>query len=204
MAQSYWFHFNSIERAYGLINIARPALNFNISIKMQPVRSILYFYGMHKACILLGSNMGRRKDFLRRAKQMIGAEVGGISKESGVYETAAWGKTDQQAFLNQVILVETKLLPDALMQTLLKIEQELGRIRTQKFGPRTIDLDILFYDDLVLKTKLVTIPHPAIQERRFVLVPLVELSPRKIHPVYHQTVATLLRNCTDELAVKKL
>ena len=159
---------------------------------------------MHKAYILLGSNMGKRKEFLARAKKWMGAEAGIILEESSIYETAAWGNTDQQAFLNQVIILQTKHLPDELMQTLLHIEQQLGRIRTQKFGPRTIDLDILFYDGLVIKTKLVTIPHPAIQERRFVLVPLAELSPRKIHPVYRQSIAKLLQNCTDELAVKKL
>jgi 2-amino-4-hydroxy-6-hydroxymethyldihydropteridine diphosphokinase len=90
------------------------------------------------------------------------------------------------------------------MQQLLHIEEQLGRIRTKKFGPRTIDLDILFYDAMVVKSKWVTIPHPAIQDRRFVLVPLEELSPRKIHPVYKQTVLTLLKNCPDTLAVKKL
>lgn len=148
--------------------------------------------------------MGRRKEFLDRAKKLMGADAGTILEESSIYKTAAWGNTDQQAFLNQVIILQTKLSPDELMQALLHIEQQLGRIRTQKFGPRTIDLDILFYDGLVIKTKLVTIPHPAIQERRFVLVPLAELSPRKIHPVYRQSITTLLQNCTDELAVKKL
>jgi 2-amino-4-hydroxy-6-hydroxymethyldihydropteridine diphosphokinase len=159
---------------------------------------------MHKVFILLGSNMGKRKTFLSKAKQLIVAEAGIITAESSIYETAAWGNTNQQAFLNQVVVIKTKLEPDALMQTLLKIEEQLGRIRTKKFGPRTIDLDILFYDTLVVKTKQVTIPHPAIQDRRFVLVPLAELSPRKIHAVYKQTVTSLLKNCSDNLAVKKL
>lgn len=159
---------------------------------------------MHKAFILLGSNMGKRITFLSKAKQLIIEEAGTITAQSSIYQTAAWGNTNQQAFLNQVIVINTKQEPDALMQTLLNIEQQLGRIRTQKFGPRTIDLDILFYDALVTKTKRVTIPHPAIQDRRFVLVPLAELSPRKIHPVYKQTVSSLLKNCSDNLAVKKL
>jgi 2-amino-4-hydroxy-6-hydroxymethyldihydropteridine diphosphokinase len=158
---------------------------------------------MHKAYILLGSNMGRRKDFLNKAKGFIEKEAGVITKQSSIYQTAAWGNTNQQAFLNQIIIIKTKLEPDALMQTLLNIEEQLGRIRTKKFGPRTIDLDILFYDALVAKTKRVTIPHPAIQDRRFVLVPLTEVSPRKIHPVYKQPVARLLKNCSDDLAVKK-
>ncbi|MBX9785600.1 MAG: 2-amino-4-hydroxy-6-hydroxymethyldihydropteridine diphosphokinase [Chitinophagaceae bacterium] len=159
---------------------------------------------MHNVFILLGSNMGKRKNFLSKAKLLIAKEAGTIARQSSIYETAAWGNTSQQAFLNQVIILKTKLQPDALMQTLLNIEEQLGRIRTQKFGPRTIDLDILFYDTLVVKTNLVTIPHPAIQYRRFVLVPLVELSPRKIHPVYEQTVTSLLKKCSDHLAVKQL
>lgn len=156
---------------------------------------------MHKAYILLGSNRGRRKDYLNKAKRLVQTYAGTILKESSIYETAAWGKTDQKAFLNQVIVITTDLVAEKLMQSLLDIEQQLGRIRTEKFGPRTIDLDILFFDDLVMKSKLVTLPHPAIQDRRFVLVPLAELSPRKVHPVYKQTISSLLKKCTDTLAV---
>jgi 2-amino-4-hydroxy-6-hydroxymethyldihydropteridine diphosphokinase len=156
---------------------------------------------MHKAYILLGSNRGRRRDYLNKAKRMVAANSGIILKESSIYETAAWGKTDQKAFLNQVIVITTDLAAEKLMQSLLDIEQQLGRIRTEKFGPRTIDLDILFFDELVMKSKLVTLPHPAIQDRRFVLVPLAELSPKKMHPVYKQTVTSLLKKCTDTLAV---
>lgn len=156
---------------------------------------------MHKAYILLGSNRGRRKDYLKKAKRLVAANSGAILKESSIYETAAWGKTDQKAFLNQVIVITTDLAAEKLMQSLLDIEQQLGRIRTEKFGPRTIDLDILFFDELVMKSKLVTLPHPAIQDRRFVLVPLAELSPRKVHPVYKQTISSLLKKCTDTLAV---
>jgi 2-amino-4-hydroxy-6-hydroxymethyldihydropteridine diphosphokinase len=159
---------------------------------------------MHKVYILLGSNMGKRKSFLSRARQLIAAQAGVIVTESSIYETAAWGNINQQAFLNQIIIIKSRLGADVLMQTLLNIEKELGRTRTKKFGPRTIDLDILFFDDLVMKTPLVTIPHPAIQERKFVLIPLAELSPRKIHPVYQQTVTRLLKNCADILAVKQL
>ncbi|XVJ64783.1 MAG: 2-amino-4-hydroxy-6-hydroxymethyldihydropteridine diphosphokinase [Lacibacter sp.] len=156
---------------------------------------------MHKAYILLGSNRGRRKDYLKKAKRLVAANSGAILKESSIYETAAWGKTDQKAFLNQVIVITTDLAAEKLMESLLDIEQQLGRIRIEKFGPRTIDLDILFFDDLVMKSKLVTLPHPAIQDRRFVLVPLAELSPRKVHPVYKQTISSLLKKCTDTLAV---
>ncbi len=167
---------------------------------------ICYFYNMqlHKAYILLGSNIGRRKDFLTRAIQHITKHCGAVLQSSSLYETAAWGNTSQRAFLNQVILIETALHQDELMRTLLRIELELGRIRKEKLAPRTIDLDILFFDTLILHSKLITVPHPAIQDRRFVLVPMAEIAPDFIHPVYHQTISTLLKACTDPLAVKKI
>lgn len=120
-----------------------------------------------------------------------------------MYETAAWGNTKQAAFLNQVISIRTNLPPDDLMKKLLEIEQKLGRLRTEKYGPRTIDLDILFYDALIYHSAIVTLPHPAIQDRKFVLIPLAELSPGKIHPVYKKTIRTLLNECADQLAVIK-
>ncbi len=158
----------------------------------------------HKAFILLGSNQGQRKQFLSKAKKEITEQCGIISKESSVYETAAWGNTKQAAFLNQVVVISTQLLPNELMKTLLQIEAALGRVRTEKYGPRTIDLDILFYDELVYHSPVVTLPHPAIQDRKFVLIPLKELSPGKVHPVYHKTISTLLNECADKLDVKKL
>jgi 2-amino-4-hydroxy-6-hydroxymethyldihydropteridine diphosphokinase len=159
---------------------------------------------LHKIYILLGSNQGQRKQYLQKAIRLMQDRCGNISKESSIYETAAWGQTKQAAFLNKVIILQTSLSADNLMKTLLQIEQELGRIRTEKYGPRTIDLDILFYDDLVYHSAIVTLPHPAIQDRRFVLIPLAELSPRKVHPVYKKTITTLLKECADQLAVKKL
>ena len=104
---------------------------------------------VHKVYILTGSNLGQRKRFLQKAIDQIGQQCGNIIKVSSIYETAAWGNTKQAAFLNQVIIIQTKLLPDELMQQLLQIEAALGRIRTGKYGPRTIDLDILFYDELI-------------------------------------------------------
>jgi len=158
---------------------------------------------MHKVFILLGSNQGERMQYLNKAKKLVAEECGKIFKESSVYETAAWGNNKQASFLNQVINISTDLPADDLMKNLLLIENKLGRIRKEKFGPRTIDLDILFYDDLVYHSTVVTIPHPAIQDRRFVLIPLVEIAPRKMHPVYLKTVSSLLKECTDMLNVKK-
>lgn len=135
--------------------------------------------------------------------QQIQLYCGSIVNESSIYETAAWGNTKQASFLNKVISIRTKLPPDDLMKKLLEIEQELGRVRTEKYGPRTIDLDILFYDALIYHSAIVTLPHPAIQDRKFVLIPLAELSPGKIHPVYKKTINTLLKECADQLAVIK-
>ena len=135
--------------------------------------------------------------------QQIQLYCGSIVNESSIYETAAWGNTKQASFLNKVISIRTKLPPDDLMKKLLEIEQELGRVRTEKYGPRTIDLDILFYDALIYHSAIVTLPHPAIQHRKFVLIPLAELSPGKIHPVYKKTINTLLKECADQLAVIK-
>jgi 2-amino-4-hydroxy-6-hydroxymethyldihydropteridine diphosphokinase len=158
----------------------------------------------HMAYILLGSNQGHRQWYLQQATAAIAVQCGTVIKASSLYETAAWGKTDQPAFLNQVVLVAVRLAPEQLMQTLLQIERELGRKRTEKMGPRTIDLDILFYDQLICHTPLLTLPHPLLQERRFVLTPLAELAPGKIHPVYRKTIRTLLQQCSDPLPVKKL
>lgn len=159
---------------------------------------------IHKATILLGSNMGKRKQFLSKAIKQITELCGNVVKESSIYETAAWGNTKQATFLNQVIIIETKRLPDDLMKCLLDIETGLGRTRTEKYGPRTIDLDILFFDELIYHSSKVTLPHPALQDRRFVLIPLTELSPRKIHPVYRKTITRLLKECADTLEVKKV
>ncbi len=158
----------------------------------------------HQVFILLGSNQGQRKQFLQKAMQQMEEQCGSIVKTSAVYETAAWGNTKQKAFLNQVMLLQTTLSPDMLMQQLLTIETALGRIRTIKYGPRTIDLDILFYDELIYHSTVVTVPHPAIQDRKFVLIPLSELAPRKVHPVYKKTVQKLLKECPDILPVKKV
>lgn len=148
--------------------------------------------------------MGNRKLFLSKAIKQVTELCGNLVKKSSIYETAAWGNTKQAAFLNQVIVIETKHSPDELMKSLLKIETGLGRIRTEKYGPRTIDLDILFFDELIYHSSTVTLPHPALQDRRFVLIPLAELSPRKIHPVYQKTITCLLKECADKLEVKKV
>jgi len=158
---------------------------------------------LHESFILLGSNMGDRSLLLKEARMQIAKKAGTILQTSGIYETAAWGKESQPSFLNQVLLIETPLHPEQLMQTLLSIEIEMGRVREEKMGPRTIDLDILFYDELVHNSDTLIVPHPLLQFRRFVLLPLSEINPSKIHPLLMQTVEQLLANCNDPLKVEK-
>ncbi len=123
---------------------------------------------------------------------------------SGLYQTAAWGLADQPDFYNQVIELETALDPATLMQTLLTIETRLGRIRTVKMGPRTIDIDILLFGSEVINTNLLTVPHPFLPVRRFALMPLAEIAPAVVHPVLQKTVLQMLADCPDQLNVHKI
>jgi len=159
---------------------------------------------MSTTYLLLGSNLGDRLSYLNQAKKLIATECGNISTESGIYETAAWGITEQPSFYNQVIVLQTDLLPAVLMQNLLDIEQVIGRKRIIKYGPRIIDLDILLIDSVILNTPLLTLPHPNLPERRFALLPLAEVAPLVVHPVLKRNILTLLNECTDSLYVKKL
>jgi 2-amino-4-hydroxy-6-hydroxymethyldihydropteridine diphosphokinase len=158
---------------------------------------------MSTAYLLTGGNLGDRLAYLAKARQLIGQSCGRILKISAVYETAAWGVTDQPAFYNQALALETTLDPEQLMQELLHIEEKMGRTRTIKMGPRIIDLDILLIDDLIMQTGLLTLPHPALPERRFALLPLAEIAPELVHPVLHKTVGELLAECPDDLDVQK-
>ena len=153
--------------------------------------------------LLLGTNLGDRLLNLQQAKDGLEIIFNQHILQSSIYETAAWGKTDQPNFLNQVIIFNTKYSPQECIQKILEIEKELGRVRKEKMGPRTIDIDILFYDNLVVESKNLTIPHPYLQERRFVLEPLNELIPNYIHPIFNKSVQVLLKECIDTLNVKK-
>ncbi|MEY3739021.1 MAG: hypothetical protein RL544_1799 [Bacteroidota bacterium] len=158
---------------------------------------------MNTAYLLIGGNVGDRAANLQTALRRIAETCGTINSTSSLYETAAWGNTDQPSFYNQAVVVTTPLSPEGLMDQLLDIELEMGRIRTQKYGPRTIDLDILMIDDLVLNTEKLTIPHPQMQNRRFALLPLIEVAPTLIHPLFDQSIEVLLQNCPDTLDVQK-
>ncbi len=158
---------------------------------------------MQATFISLGSNEGDRLHWFEKACNLITNRFGTIVNSSSVYETAAWGNINQPDFLNKVILVHTQLSPEDAIATLLDIEVVLGRKRALKWGQRTIDLDILFYGDLVINTPNLTVPHPFIEQRRFTLMPLAEIAPEYIHPVLGTTILELLQNCADTLPVKK-
>lgn len=148
--------------------------------------------------LLLGANLGDRIETLQRATNLIAERIGLVIQQSGLYETAPWGVTDQPAFLNQVLAVETMLEPVEVLNQTQAIEQELGRVRLEKWGARLIDIDLLYYDQLVLQTDRLTIPHPYLYQRRFTLMPLVEIAPDFVHPVLTKTNAMLLAECEDE------
>jgi 2-amino-4-hydroxy-6-hydroxymethyldihydropteridine diphosphokinase len=156
---------------------------------------------MNKAYLLTGGNMGDRKEALQKAQSLIEQNCGTIISRSSMYETAAWGKTDQPSFLNQVIEIQTNLQPRQLLRKILKIETLAGRIREEKYGPRIIDIDILFYNHEVHNYPQLIIPHPEIQNRRFVLVPMAEIDADFIHPVFKKTITQLLAICPDNLEV---
>ncbi len=154
--------------------------------------------------ILAGSNSGDRYGFLEKARNLIRQQAGPLTDISSVYETAAWGKEDQPAFLNQAFVIHTGLSPGHLLKTLLDIEQSMGRERHERWAPRTIDLDILFYGEQVVQEPGLTIPHPEIANRMFALVPLKELLPGFRHPVSGLSISQLAAACQDKLAVVKV
>ena len=154
--------------------------------------------------LLLGSNIGDRRKHLNDALWAIETRAGVIRGRSSVYETAAWGKTNQATFYNQAIRITTFLSPAELLTTLQLIEKSMGRERKEKWGERVIDIDILFFGDQVIDTPDLKIPHPELQNRRFALIPMSEIADDLIHPKMYQTIHELLKNCSDTLAVKKI
>lgn len=155
--------------------------------------------------LLLGGNLGDKKKLLITAIARIGAEIGELSAQSSWYETAAWGKEDQPSFLNIAVAAKTFLNPLAVLEKALQIEEDLGRVRKEKWGARLIDIDILLYgDEVIADGQRLQVPHPRMQERRFVLAPLAEIAANQVHPVLKLTIAQLLSILNDNLTVLKI
>ncbi len=159
---------------------------------------------MHTVIISLGSNQGDRQAQLVAATAALQQLGFSLQLASSLYETAAWGLEDQPAFLNQVLCLETEHNASHCMELLLGVERELGRQRHQKWGPRTIDLDILFYDQEIINESDLMVPHPHLHKRRFILEPLHEIMPNYVHPVLKLSVNEMLNNCEDQLPVTRL
>jgi 2-amino-4-hydroxy-6-hydroxymethyldihydropteridine diphosphokinase len=139
-----------------------------------------------------------------QARNQIEQRLGSVVKQSSLYQTEAWGMRSSPVFLNQVLLVDSKKAPFVLLNEILKIEASLDRIRQPEYANRTIDIDILYYHDLIINHPELTIPHPRISQRRFVLEPLAEIAPKVVHPVLQETNIQLLMQCTDPLAVTRM
>ena len=159
---------------------------------------------MNSTYLLLGSNMGNSTELLSNAIEQIENKIGPLLLHSNLYATAAWGNTSQPDFLNQVIEVNTQLDATETLKEILSIEKNMGRIRTVKNAPRIIDIDILFFNNEIINQSDLIVPHPEIQNRRFVLIPVNEIAPQMIHPVLNKTIEQLLLQCPDQLAVKKI
>jgi 2-amino-4-hydroxy-6-hydroxymethyldihydropteridine diphosphokinase len=159
---------------------------------------------MNKAYLLTGGNMGHRESNLALAVELIQKDGGKIIAHSALYETAAWGNSDQPGFLNQALLLETRLDAAPLLHLLLAIEKQIGRVRLEKYGPRVIDIDILLFNQEIHHEPALKIPHPELANRRFALTPLAEIAADYVHPVLKKTIAKLLEECPDKLAVNKL
>ncbi len=154
--------------------------------------------------LLLGSNLGDRQLFLQKAIDHIEAEIAPVTKQSAIYETQSWGKSDEPNYINQVIQLKTDLTPQTVLRKVLHIESVLGRKREEKWGSRTIDIDILFYGSDVICEAGLNIPHPQLHNRMFTLAPLSEIAPDFIHPILNKNVFELKNKLKDNLIVKKL
>lgn len=157
---------------------------------------------MNQAFILLGTNLGDKRTNLQQAILSISANFISIVSYSDIYETAAWGNTNQDNFYNQVIEINTELSANDLLQKLLQIETQMGRVRNQKWEARIIDLDILYFNREIIDTENLKVPHPYLHVRRFTLAPLVQIAPEFLHPIFNKTNTALLENCSDNSEVK--
>ncbi|MCW5911778.1 MAG: 2-amino-4-hydroxy-6-hydroxymethyldihydropteridine diphosphokinase [Cyclobacteriaceae bacterium] len=154
--------------------------------------------------LLLGSNLGQSPEILEQARAQLGQRLGKIERASSLYRTRAWGETNQPDFLNQVVSISFSGRASTALQAALQIELSMGRTRIKKWGARTLDIDLLYHGNAILKTPELTLPHPALHLRRFTLIPLVEIAPDFVHPVLLKTQQQLLDECPDSLEVTRL
>ena len=160
---------------------------------------------MKKVFLCLGSNLGERADNLKEAELRIAEHVGSIVSVSSVYETEPWGFESENTFLNKVLCIKTDLSPSGLLGRILMIESQLGRVRCEtQYKSRNIDIDILLYNNDIVKEQALEIPHPRMHERRFAMIPMVEIAPGFIHPVLKKTMKSILKSCPDKSSVKLL
>ena len=157
------------------------------------------------AYLMLGSNLGDRLKNLQQAFKALGKEVGVIIRSSAIYESEPWGFSHPEYFLNQILILQTSFEVEEVLGSILKIEEGMGRVRnSHDYQARTIDIDILFYNEQVVQSEFLTVPHPRMTERRFVLLPLLEMESDLIHPVTGRTIWEMYRECQDTLSVKVL
>lgn len=154
--------------------------------------------------ILLGTNLGNKTQNLQTATQMLIEKVGTLQQSSAIYETMPWGVEDQPIFYNQVLAMDTHLEVNNLLEATQSIEVTMGRQKYRKWGERLIDIDILYYDQVMLESEHLNVPHSQIPNRRFTLIPLVEIAPDFYHPSLKLTQTQLLEQCPDKLEVKKV
>jgi len=154
--------------------------------------------------LLLGGNLGDRQLFLKQAIARIESDIAPVLKASSLYETQSWGKTDAPDYLNQVVMLQSDLPAPEILKKILHIENVLGRLREEKWGSRTLDIDILFYGGAIINEIDLIIPHPELHKRRFTLEPLAEIAPGLIHPIINKNILQLKNELKDNLNVKKL
>jgi len=160
---------------------------------------------MHKVFLGIGGNIGNKQVNFHKVYTFIGNELGAITKSSSVYETPPWGFDAKENFWNQVLLVETKFSPEEILQKIAAIENQFGRKRVSgEYNSREMDIDILYLNELVMETENLTIPHPRILQRLFVLAPLAEIAPDFIHPQLKSTNLEMLKSCTDKSKITKI
>lgn len=157
---------------------------------------------MNTIIFSIGSNIGDRLSHLQYAVTSLGIKIGEVNKKSSIYESKAWGFTQQKDFLNQVIEIKTKKNVFECLELLQKIEKSRFRERKIHWGPRTLDIDILFFNNEIIKSTKLTIPHPFIEERIFVLLPLNEILKDFIHPIFNKNINFLLKNCKDKSSIE--